>query len=197
MHYPLKHPKAELNAAARAINSMNSAGDFETFELEWREFLSCLEKVWIKTERACQQQRARFQPWQGRYQMLRKKDALLRYLKQARDADNHSIQELTQDNPGSLVVKSKDSNGNFIENLEITQENFNQHDIDKLFMVITSPHVIALPVKNHGEWFNPPKSHLNKPVEDDHPATLAALGFEFYSAFLADVEAEFFAGRQM
>ena len=78
--------------------------------------------------------------------------------------------------------------------LEIKEEEVGQYDIDKLFIVITTPHVAALPVKNHGEWFKPPKLHLNKPVEDDHPATLATLGFEFYSAFLANVEAEFFAG---
>ena len=194
MHCPLKHPKSELYAAARAIEAMNSAIDFETFELEWREFLSCLEKVWIKTERACHQQRTRFQPWQGRYQALRKKDALLRYLKQARDADNHSIQDLSQDNPGSLAVKLMGPNGDLIESIEIKEEEVGQYDIDKLFIVITTPHVAALPVKNHGEWFKPPKLHLNKPVEDDHPATLATLGFEFYSAFLANVEAEFFAG---
>lgn len=97
---PLKAAKAELIAAEKALAAMEAAKDFSSFEEEWRSLLNNLEKVWIKTERACQHIQNKFQPWQGKYSQLRKKDMLLRYLKQARDADNHSVQEVMEKKPG-------------------------------------------------------------------------------------------------
>ncbi len=57
----LKHPRAELRAASRAIEDMRSANSIEEFEAEWRQFLTCLEKVWTKVERSCQHVRNEFQ----------------------------------------------------------------------------------------------------------------------------------------
>lgn len=79
--------------------SLKAAENFEVFEEEWRHFLNCIEKVWDKVERSCQHVKNSFQPWQGKYANLRRKDMLLRYLKQARDADNHSIQEVAEIKP--------------------------------------------------------------------------------------------------
>jgi hypothetical protein len=107
----LKHPRAELRAASRAIEDMRTASSMEEFEAEWRQFLACLEKVWTKVERSCQKVRYKFEPWQGTYHRLRKKDMLLRYLKQARDADNHSIQDFTKITPGSRNIRFEDSRG--------------------------------------------------------------------------------------
>jgi len=190
---PLRHAKDELSAAKRAIDSMSKAKDTEIFEQAWREFLSCLEKAWIKTEQICHPHRAEFQPWQGKYQRLRKKDALLRYLKQARNADNHSIQDVSQLNPGKLIVKWKHPSGDSSKDIEIDESEANNYNADELFIELTSPHIEALPVKNQGKWFNPPKSHLGKAIEDIHPVTLAEHGFEFYSKFLAETERKFFA----
>lgn len=97
---PLKHPRAELKAAENALQAMRTAQSFDKFEEEWRSFLNYLEKVWVKAERACQHIQNQFLPWQGEFSRLRKKDMLLRYLKQARDADNHSIQEVVEHKPG-------------------------------------------------------------------------------------------------
>ena len=189
---PLKHSKAELRAALRAIEAMNSSDSMDQFESEWREFLTCLEKVWTKVERTCQPHRDAFQPWQGQFQALRKKDMLLRYLKQARDADNHSIQDMTKIKPGETTFNFVNPTGGYIHHLEIRNGNVVTYQGDPMVQTTTPPHPVAVPVQNNGIWFNPPTSHLGKPVLNLHPVTLAELGIAFYSNFVDQVEKKFF-----
>jgi hypothetical protein len=188
----LKHPKAELRAAARAIAGMRSAKSLEEFEAEWRNLLSCLEKVWAKVERSCQPHKHKFQPWQGKYARIRKKDMLLRYLKQARDADNHSIQDFTAVKPGSRAINFVNPRGGYIQHMEIRGGQVVAYAGDPIIVRDTPPHPVAVPVKNNGEWFNPPTSHLGQPVTTQHPLVLAELGLKFYQEFVNEAEREFF-----
>jgi hypothetical protein len=88
---------------------MRSASDFDSFEDAWRQYLMALRKVWIKTERGCQHVRKRFEPWQGKFKRQRKKDQLLRYLKHARNADEHTIQLILDDVPEQIVTVDGDT----------------------------------------------------------------------------------------
>ncbi len=67
------------------------AHDFETLEDEWRIYLNAIEKSWVKVARVCSHVSTKFQPSQGFYTKQRKKDPLLKYLKHARNSDQHSI----------------------------------------------------------------------------------------------------------
>ena len=188
---PLKHSKAELWAASRAINSMCEAQNMEEFEAEWKVFLSSLEKVWNKVERVCQPHRATFQPWQGQFQALRKKDMLLRYLKQARDADNHSIQDSTKLEPGYMTLGHVGGSG-YINNLEIRNGVVVNYQGSPMVQEIYPPSPIAVPVQNNGVWYNVPTSHLGEAVESVHPVDIANLGLAFYADFVEKVEKKFF-----
>ena len=196
---PLKHPRAELKAAENALQAMRAAQSFDKFEEEWRSFLNHLEKVWVKAERACQHIQNQFQPWQGEYSRLRKKDMLLRYLKQARDADNHSIQEVVEHKPGRYsfsvpggpgVVRidrlSTGGDGRVIEYVGSHRPTI----IDE------PPQINVVPVKNNGQWFNPPTSHLDESVSVRHPVQIAELGLRFYAGWLSEVETKFFGGKK-
>lgn len=189
---PLKHSKAELRAARRAIEAMSSSDSMDKFESEWREFLTCLEKVWTKVERTCQPHRNTFQPWQGQFQALRKKDMLLRYLKQARDADNHSIQDMTEIKPEVTILDFVNPNGGHIHHMEIRNGKVVAYQGDPMVQKTTPQHPVAVPVQNNGIWFNPPTSHLGKAILNLHPITLAELGIAFYSNFVEQVEGKFF-----
>jgi hypothetical protein len=59
----------------------------------------------------------------------------------------------------------------------------------------TPPHPVAVAVKNNGEWYNPPTSHLEQAVGSHHPLVLAELGLKFYSGYLDEVEKKFFAPK--
>lgn len=189
---PLKHPRAELAAASRAIVAMQNAKTMDEFESDWRGFLNCLEKIWQKVERSCQPMRNTFEPWQGTYHGLRKKDMLLRYLKQARDADNHSIQDVAKIQPGSMGYKFINPNGGYIKHMEIKNGQVVHYEGDPMIVEETPPHPVAIAVKNNGEWFNPPTSHLGQAIPNHHPVTLAELGLKFYAAYIDEVESKFY-----
>ena len=188
----LKHPREEIRAAARAIDAMRQAKSLEEFESEWRRFLNCLEKVWIKVERSCQAQKKRFAPWQGKYHRLRKKDMLLRYLKQARDADNHTIQDVTKIQPGSRSINFVNTQGGYIKHLEISGGEILAYEGDPIIVQDIPSSLVAVAVKNNSEWFNPPTSHLGHPVTSHHPVALAEFGIKFYESYINDVYREFF-----
>lgn len=189
---PLKHPRLELVAARKALADMQAAKSMDEFEVEWRVCLNHLEKLWQKVERSCQHVRAQFQPWQGQFHTLRRKDMLLRYLKQARDADNHSIQDVTKIQPGSRGYKFVNPLGGYIKRMEIRDGEVVHYEGDPMIVEETPPHPTAIPIKNNGEWFNPPTSHLGQPIPIPHPVVLAELGIAFYADFLGKVEERFF-----
>lgn len=189
---PLKHPRLELVAASKSIEGMRRAETLEEFELEWRAYLNCIEKLWQKVERSCQHVRTSFEPWQGKFHRLRRKDMLLRYLKQARDADNHSIQEVTKIKPGSTGFRFLNPQGGYIKHMEIRNGRVVHYEGDPMIAENTLPHPVAVPVKNNGEWTNPPTSHLGLPVMSQHPVLLAELGYKFYSDYLDEVGRTFF-----
>ncbi len=189
----LKQARAELESAQRAIDAMNSSESMERFEAEWRYFLSCIEKSWVKVERSCESKRNEFQPWQGKFQSLRKKDMLLRYLKQARDADNHSVQDLADIEPGKRLMNFVNPAGGYVKSLKIDGSgNILHYEGDPMVVVDKAPQPIAVRVKNNGEWFNPPNSHLGQPITSQHPVNLANLGLAFYIDFLKQAEKKFF-----
>lgn len=188
----LKHPRTELRTAARAVDGMRNAKSLEEFEAEWRAFLTCLEKAWIKVERSCQAFRNKFDPWQSKYHRLRKKDMLLRYLKQARDADNHSIQEFTNIEPGSRSIRFANPHGGYIKHMEIQGSEIVSYEGDPIVIEDKPPHPVAVPIKNNGEWYNPPTSHLDQPITTHHPIVLAELGLKFYENYVSEIENKFF-----
>jgi len=188
----LESAKKELASAKRALETMRGAATFEVFEEEWRDLLNCLEKVWVKTERGCQQFRNKFEPWQGRYTALRRKDMLLKYLKQARDADNHSIQEVAEVKPGHTTMNFANPKGGYIHHMEIRNGQLAHYEGDPMIVEKHPPRVEAVRVKNHGKWFNPPTQHLEEPVESPHPAHLGELGIAFYEGFVKEAEELFF-----
>lgn len=192
---PLKQPRMELVAAAKALNDMRAAKSLDEFEMEWRTFLNHLEKAWQKAERCCQHVRGEFEPWQGQFHNLRKKDMLLRYLKQARDADNHSVQDVTKLQPGSRGYKFANPRGGYIKRMEIRGGEVVHYEGDPMIVEETSPHPVAVPVKNNGAWFNPPTSHLGEPITSPHPALLAELGIKFYIDYVDQIQTKFFGAE--
>lgn len=171
---------------------MKAAENMEDFEEEWKQYLTCLEKIWAKVERTCQPHANIFQPWQGKFQALRKKDMLLRYLKQARDADNHSIQDLTEVKPGQMTINFPSGSGR-IDYLHIDNSRVVSYAGSPMIETVTPPHPVAVSIKNNGEWYNPPTSHLGKNVPNHHPITIAELGIAFYSKYIEEVESKFFS----
>lgn len=184
----------EIRIAEKAIERMEAATNLE-IEDEWKNFLGALERIWRKVERACQPQVNTFQPWQGEYARLRKKDQLLRYLKNARDVEDHTIyQTLKEMESESLITIGGPGDAVYIKKLNIDRGKIVEYDGSHPLTFTYKPERLELTrVKNNSKWYNPPLNHLGKPINDQNPVAIAKLGLEFYKDFSKKVTDKFFA----
>jgi hypothetical protein len=167
----LRHPSRELELAWESAEAMRNTGDYETIEGNWRRVLNHLEKIWIKTERCCQPFRDRFEPWQQPYRELRDTDSLLVYLRHARHADNHSIQDVAYVSHGTIQPAP---NGT-----------------PMLFW--SGPEPVVGPVTNRGVTYDPPTDHLGHKLGTRDPRLLAVHGCNFYAEYFTQVHNTFYA----
>ncbi|WP_312921072.1 hypothetical protein [Stutzerimonas nitrititolerans] len=190
----LNQAKRELITAQRAIERMREAASIEDLEDDWRVYLAAIEKCWIKVERACQHARSSFQPWQGKYANERKKNALLRYLKHARNSDQHSIQECLGKKEASSSMYVEGGPGvTYIEHLEIRNGQLVEYRGNKPLIIENLPNrVELLPVKDSNKWYNPPKEFNDIKLLWPSPLDVAVLGLEFYENFVQAAEEKFF-----
>lgn len=186
--------RLELRSAEKAIADMKGATCFEDYEAAWRVYLNCIEKCWTKVERGCQPYRDKFQPWQGLFARERRQDMLLKYLKQARDADNHSIQELAVHQPGGIEFRSVPGAGShYIRRMVIQNGRIVEYDGDPMLATYYPSKVSAARVLNSGNWYNPPTSHLGEKIDTQDPILLAEHGLAYYQSFLEAAEGKFFS----
>ncbi len=191
---PLYYPRRELKTAKRAIENMKNAHDFEILEDEWRIYLNAIEKSWVKAERICSPIHTKFQPWQGFYTKQRKKDPLLKYLKHARNSDQHSIQKSMDTKPASRSMRIEGGNSVYIDKLIIKNGNVIEYKGSKPLIIEDLPHRIELaPIVDSGKLYQPPKIHLTKKILWSAPINVAELGLDYYSNFLAKIEKHFYS----
>ncbi|WP_340676846.1 hypothetical protein [Paraglaciecola sp.] len=183
----------DLQIAATEIQKMKLTQSFDDFKESWENYLFRLERAWERAERALNDSPG-FQQWCQPYSSLRKKDSLLQYLKQARNAEMHSICEsISRRLKISIVDKSGrglalDSISHKLENglLTISLESPDLiFDVDAQ-LVPTNPELVK--IKCRGNWYNPPWSHLNEKIIDIHPVYIAEMGLNFYKAFVDEAE---------
>lgn len=189
----LSGPKKDLDIANKAIDCMKSTTDFSEFQESWENFLFRIERAWEFTERTLKSKKG-FQQWHKPYTDLRKKDPLLVFLRQARNAEMHSVSP-TVTKPLKMSVVDKSGRGFQLNSISSRLENgtltIDMDSPDILLdldtrIVPTDPEVVRF--KNRGKWYNPPWQHLRKRIRDLHPVALAELGLVFYRAYVNEAE---------
>lgn len=189
----LYHAKRELRTAEKAIERMTEAENLEDLEDEWKIYLNAIEKVWVKTERACQHVRNKFQPWQGAFARERNKDALLKYIKHARNSDQHAIEETMDQKNASSSMYIEGGEDVYIDSLKIDNGKLIEYRGSKPLTIENLPNRIELlRVKDSNKWYNPPKSHKQVKLHWPAPVDVAILGLEYYSDFVKQAESKFF-----
>jgi hypothetical protein len=185
----LLQPKKELRSAERALQRMLVAQDVDSFEAAWRDFLVNVEKAWVKTERDCVSKKT-FRVWQDKFKKLRSEDQLLRYIYQARHADQHSVQDILGHTPGRIEIPGPVA----INSLIISEGNLVHYDGTQP-LTYYPPQIKLVRVTNRGVDFDPPSEHLGATLVDPGPVGVARLALAFYGGFLAQVEQKYFVGK--
>jgi hypothetical protein len=195
----LNGPKSDLIIAADAISAMETATSFQKLNRHWQDFLFRIERAWQAAERDLRKQPG-FQQWFSPYAQQRKKDPLLVYLAQARNAEAHSVCP-TLDRPIRLFFRDKhgypfqlrkvsssvDEDGKLTVNIETAAEDSLLSYEARLLPSEPSLQRIC----NRGKWYKPPRMHLKSQLRSAHPVDAAKLGLAFYSAFVEEADFRF------
>jgi hypothetical protein len=188
--------KRELAATKRALESMRTAKTLDDLEAAWRSFLQNANKVWTKLELVCKAP-SKAQPWFGGHLRARKKDMLLRYLHHARNSDEHTLTEIVSKQPGGIGIRgAPGTSGVHIKSMTIKGGPQGMHidyEGSPIEIVQIAPHVQLERVFDRGDWYNPPTQHLDKPLGKTDPIGVAALGYEYICAMVAEAEGKFFS----
>ena len=175
-NHPFRQAIEELFFADAAYRKMVEivVGDFTEYEKAWRSFLRRIERVWTKTQAAVH----RMPGWKkidSNTSHLRRSDPLLSYLQQARNVEEHSIQELATD-----------------WNAKLTAVQIGAH----IHMSWQPWDRALLPVTNRGKKFDLPRIHMGKSIEPllgkgkAETIVVAELALRFYVEFLNKVSTE-------
>ena len=185
-----RHSRIVLARAAAALQAMEAAEELEAFERHWQEFLHRVERVWIKCT-AQYKSSSRWQGWSGEMVRLRRNDPLLSHLKNARDADQHTLSAITARRPSELTLTAGGPQGRaLIKRLTIDRDGQLAMEGHSVLKVVFRPEQTRLmPVVNRGRTYPVPRSHLSRPINPEDVLAVAHAGWAFYAIVLDQVEA--------
>lgn len=185
--------KLKLDQAKSALNGVKTSKDFDEFQNFWVMFLSSGNTIYTSLQQGAKIN-APSKRWFDKKNCLRKRDALLQYLHQARNAENHGIEPVAELIPGGLNIGPIDpsrravisnsvvnisDNGVAISNLE---------GIDNLRIEMVPPKVILITVYNRGVPYAPPSEHKGLALTDKSPFNVASLGIAYFERLIEEAE---------
>jgi hypothetical protein len=177
--------RIEYNRATESLTAIATANDFTAVETHWAAFLVAAGRVFTKLEQGAKLL-DKSKAWWGNQLHRRRTDPLLRYLWHARNADEHTLQDVTQRHHGSakIVEPTKEEIAALNQALEKETRPWTP-----LGMVEWLPdHVELLPVVDRGVRYDPPASHLGNPIVGSSPAHLAELMLTYLDAMVKEAD---------
>jgi hypothetical protein len=185
--------RKELESAKKTLKFLQKSSSFDDYTNNWNTVLSNIEKCWKKSEIECKEIKNKFEPWQGNYKNKRKKDQLLKYIKNARDADNHSIQEFIEKKPPTTKFDyvNEEDRGKPITKFSLVN-GILSHDGPPLSVTFLPERVECVPFTNLGTNYDIPQYHNDIKITDNkNPLVLAQLAVLFYEHYLNAIETKF------
>lgn len=178
----------QLAKAAAEFEAMEQAKTLDDLEAHWKEFLSHLERFWYKSQ-AHFGRSPKWRNWGAKYQRERESDPLLKYLRLARGAHEHTLDDIAARKPGSIAIGPGPTGSGTVKNLTIDKGQINAEVTSGTIAITVTPDRVAtLPIKQRNGDCQPPTTHLGKQVDPESVVVLAKVGLAYYMTFLAATE---------
>lgn len=176
----------ELADCEALLVALSESTSVDQSEALWKQFLRHLERVWLKCESHFGRS-PKWNGWQGQFLTKRKKDPLLRYLHNARNADEHTVTNIVDKNPDSFKIGPVGGNGR-LRYLAIYGDHY-EYDADGHVDVSFVPGQLKLlPVTNRSNVYPPPTEHLGKSLDGATVVEIARAGLNFYHDVVVQTE---------
>lgn len=190
----LKASDTDLDIAERLLEEMANTTNFSAFLEAWQNYLYRIARTCEVTRKRLQKFKG-FQQWYKPYKRLINKDPLLVYMKQARNAETHSITG-TLDRSFKVIISDKIGRP-----FQLDKVNIEVRDGTLMIDIETLDHFLSYDTKvlpsdvrlvrivNRGKKFNPPSRHLGNEVREMHPVVAGKMCLDFYRAMITDARA--------
>jgi hypothetical protein len=161
--------KKRMKDALDYFMALDGEMTYEQFEQRWSSFLNAINRAFLAIE-AGARDNARTRTWWSKKKHEWKKDPLLQYLHQARNADEHGLEPLSKMAPGYFTANPPPG--------------INPKSVS---------HPRLVPVRNDrfGDVFDPPVEHLGQnlhPEEIGLPWDAAAMAMGYHSRLIIEAE---------
>lgn len=159
----------QLNRAVQSLNALKASNDLAAIETHWAAFLESAGRVFTKLEQGSKAS-GTSKGWWGRRLHERRTDPLLCYLWHARNADAHTLQQISELKPGRAEFVQPTEQDVAALHSALKNEK-SPHTVLGLVEVVFQ-HVLVVEVIDKGDRYAPPNLHLGAPVTDITPAHL-------------------------
>ena len=157
----------------------------------WTDFLLALSGIYSVLEQGAKAS-PQSRQWFGGKKQFRRQDPLLQYLHQARNADEHGILPISRLEPPTIRFLSGDDS--LMENIVIHDNGITIPETPAV-KVPTQIEVMSPLIRltrvfdtRYGDSYDPPDTHLGKPLEDSTPLTVATLGMVYMRELVLEAE---------
>ncbi|MDR7116816.1 hypothetical protein [Caulobacter sp. BE254] len=187
---------SRLRVAEKAAAELAECKTHEAFTDTWYTFLTASKNVYTILEQGAKTD-PRSRQWYGGVAAERRGDDLLQYIYEARNDDEHGLEEMSEAVPGSLsvgVTKPGFSNRIRLDGTlggpPGTALTITPLDGLPILSKVTSPHIRLRNVKARGNRvLAPPASHLGRPLQNASPLGVAEATIAYLGALIGRADA--------
>ena len=184
--------RMRLEVASEAIRALEVAEGHEVFGKAWMTFLLAANGVHSSLEQGAKSN-PQSRQWFGQKKNERRRDPLLQYLHQARNADEHGLEPIIE-HVGGRVKIGDGIHGGGVRRVSFDSQGYATVVKDPTYpnthIEVVQPHPILSTVYDarYGNRYAPPREHLNQPLRDLSPIGLAVLSVEYISGLIQEAE---------
>lgn len=176
----------ELENALKAIEAMEASKDLHSYERAWIDFVTYIDRTYNKI-RAATPPDGKAHKILAKINQDRKNDDLLKYIMQARNSSEHSIDSITEKQAGGLSIGSgHKSNSGYIHSLIYKNGVVEQSPLNYNVIVEFSEEGLRLAqIRNRGVIYDAPTFHMGCKIAKASISKVARLAYDYYSKHLA------------
>jgi len=183
--------KDRLRRAKESLAQISVPGQqkFERLADHWSTFLIALNGVYAALEQGAKSS-PQSRQWFGMKKNERRKDPLLQYLHQARNADEHGIAPVTKMTPLNVRHLSGDPLTELIVEEDRLRIGVGKDQTATVRVYVPTFILTTVSDTRFGDSFEPPTHHMGKPVEHTKsPPSVGALALAYAEALVLEAEA--------
>lgn len=182
---------SRLRVATKAIDSLPGCKDHAEFTDAWYTFLTAAKNIYTVLEQGAKVS-AQSRQWFGAKAAERRGDALLQYLYEARNDDEHGLEQVAELDPGGTAIgvakqgfsNSITLNGTFGPGKVMS---ITSNDGKPVLIENRSPHSkLSIITARGGRRLMPPSTHMGRQLPDGSPYTVGRTALLYLTELIED-----------